>query len=49
MMPFLPLRGVLLLLAARLLLYMGIALLAMAVRHVAVLGAFTKSRPSLVR
>jgi hypothetical protein len=31
----------LLLLAARLTLYMGIALLAMAVCHVAVLGAFT--------
>ena len=39
----------LLLRAARLPLYMGIALLAMAVRHFAVLGAFTMLRPPTVR
>jgi hypothetical protein len=39
----------LLLLAARLTLYMGIALLAMAVCHVAVLGAFSMLHPLSVR
>jgi hypothetical protein len=39
----------LVLLAARLTLYMGIALLAMAVCHVAVLGAYTMLPPLTVR
>jgi hypothetical protein len=49
MMLFPPTRRSLLLLAARLTLYMGIALLAMAVRHVAVLGASMMLHHPMVR